>query len=378
MAKFESDLRVPSKGNYLTIQQWFKTGRSLNYKHRLKKFHFQQDVPFLEPKTIEKKLHWYFRRCGVKWKTDTIYPTIYAAVIKKGRIYGARGVVLTPENKFIRHISYSEILAGKDRLPEPLYLNKTVAYLSFRYPNNYFHWMFDVLPRIAILRQCKVNIHKYVISPPGNFPYLEMLQALGIPQEKVIIASEDFHLKANKVVVVDKYSKWAPYAHTYPEWASKFLRDELSACNTKGTSKKYERLYVSRAHAGGRKITNEDEVVKYLESYGFHCIHPGTMSFAEQVRAFQSADIIVSPHGASLANLVFTNPGTKLIEIFSPNYVRDYYLVIAAHMKLDYYYLIGEGKRPIREHKYTKGLYDDITVNIDGLKKILQKAGVDK
>ncbi|MBP1966971.1 glycosyltransferase family 61 protein [Paenibacillus aceris] len=378
MTQSESDLAIPSKRDYQTIRQWFKTGRSLKYKHKLKQFHFHQSVPFPEPKTIEKKLHWYFRRCSAKWKEDTLFPTIHTAVIKKGRIYGARGIVLTPENKLIRHISYPHILAGKDRLPEPVYLNKTVAYLSFRYPNNYFHWMFDVLPRIALLRECKVNIDKYVISPPGNFPYKEMLRALGIPEKKVIIASEDFHIKANKVVVVDKYSKWAPYVHVYPEWTSKFLRDELSGCNTKGTSKKYERLYVSRAHAGGRKMTNEDEVVRCLESHGFHCIHPDTMSFAEQIRAFQSADIIVSPHGASLANLVFTKPGTKLIEIFSPNYVRDYYLVIAAHMKLDYYYLIGDGKRPIRDHKYTKGLYDDITVNIDGLTKILQKAGVHK
>lgn len=194
----------------------------------------------------------------------------------------------------------------------------------------------------------------------------------------MIIASEDFLLKANKLIVVDKFSKWQPYAHVYPEWTSHFLRDKLSGCNTKGSSKKYERLYVSRAHAGGRKIKNEDEVVKCLEAHGFRCIHPDSMSFAEQIRAFQSAKIIVSPHGASLANLVFSQPGTKLIEIFSPNYVRDYYLVVAGLMKLDYYYLIGEGKLPLRDHKYTKGLYEDITVNIDALTKNLQKAGAHK
>ncbi|WP_217635202.1 DUF563 domain-containing protein [Paenibacillus sp. yr247] len=341
-------------------------------------FDFQQSVPFLEPKTIEKKLHWYFRRCSERWKENTYYPKINVAVIENGRIYGARGVVLTPENKVIRHVSYPDILKGKEQLPEPHYTKKTVAVLSFRYPNNYFHWMFDVLPRIALLRKSKILIDKYVISPPGNFPYMEMLNALGIPKEKVLISSENFHLKAKRLVVFDKFSKWMPYAHIYPEWTSQFLREALSSCSTKSASKNFERIYISRAHAGGRKIRNEEEVLALLKAYGFRCIHPDAMTFAEQVFMFKSAKVIISAHGASLANLVFVNPGTKLIEIFSPNYVRDYYLGISSHMKLDYYYLIGEGKRPPRDHKYTKALYEDITVNLESLTKILEKADVHK
>lgn len=374
----QSDCHIPSKKNYLSLESWFRICKSSKNNHKLTQLHFQQSVPFLEPKTIEKKLHWYFRRCGSRWRNDTYFPNIDVAVIEDGRIYGARGVVLTPENKLIRHVSFPEILAGKEHLPEPHYTKKTVAVLSFRYPNNYFHWMFDVLPRIALLRKSKIHIHKYVISPPGNFPYMEMLNALGIPQEKVLVASQDFHLKAKKLVAVDKFSKWMPYVHVYPEWTSQFLREKLSGCNKKEPSKEFERIYVSRAHAGGRKIRNEEDVTAHLEAYGFRCIHPESMSFAEQVHAFQSAKTIISPHGASLSNLVFANPGTKLIEIFSPNYVRDYYLGISSHMKLDYYYLIGEGKRPPRDHKYNKGLYEDITVNIDALTNILQKAGVHK
>lgn len=131
MTKSKSELQIPKKRDYQDILEWFKTGRSLYYKHRLKQFHFRQSVPFLEPKTIEKKLHWYFRRNASRWKEDTVFPTIPLAVIKKGRIYGARGVILTSENKLIRHVSYPEILVGKEQLPEPVYMNKTVTvYLS--------------------------------------------------------------------------------------------------------------------------------------------------------------------------------------------------------------------------------------------------------
>jgi capsular polysaccharide biosynthesis protein len=43
------------------------------------------------------------------------------------------------------------------------------------------------------------------------------------------------------------------------------------------------------------------------------------MDWAEQVSLFQSASLVVGPHGAGLSNLVFTPTGATLIELTNGN-----------------------------------------------------------
>jgi capsular polysaccharide biosynthesis protein len=41
------------------------------------------------------------------------------------------------------------------------------------------------------------------------------------------------------------------------------------------------------------------------------------MNWSDQVAAFRGANLVVGPHGAGLSNLVFSAPGTTLIELTS-------------------------------------------------------------
>jgi capsular polysaccharide biosynthesis protein len=52
-----------------------------------------------------------------------------------------------------------------------------------------------------------------------------------------------------------------------------------------------------------------------LEPYGFERIVPGEHDFADQVRRFASAEMILGPHGAGLTNLAFA-PDATLVELF--------------------------------------------------------------
>ena len=40
------------------------------------------------------------------------------------------------------------------------------------------------------------------------------------------------------------------------------------------------------------------------------------MSVVEQIKLFQGAQIIVAIHGAGLVNMIFSKPGTKVVELF--------------------------------------------------------------
>jgi capsular polysaccharide biosynthesis protein len=77
------------------------------------------------------------------------------------------------------------------------------------------------------------------------------------------------------------------------------------------------KIYISRKKARQRKITNEDELISYLEKEGFYCIDLETISWKEQVILFKNCEMLLSIHGAGLANCVFMKEGGTFIEIFS-------------------------------------------------------------
>jgi capsular polysaccharide biosynthesis protein len=106
------------------------------------------------------------------------------------------------------------------------------------------------------------------------------------------------------------------YCHPLP---LRWLRQRLSERVRPGASM---RLLISRRDASSRRIVNEAALATALAAYGFDLIVPSTLSPAAQLTLFASAELIVAPHGAALANLIACQTGTRVIEIaadFAPS-----------------------------------------------------------
>jgi capsular polysaccharide biosynthesis protein len=58
------------------------------------------------------------------------------------------------------------------------------------------------------------------------------------------------------------------------------------------------------------------------------------MSMPDQILLFQSAEFIISPHGAGLANLLFCEPGTKVIELMPVAEMRPFFWMISDKLDL--------------------------------------------
>ena len=117
-----------------------------------------------------------------------------------------------------------------------------------------------------------------------------------------------------------------------------------------------------------------------LSQLGFVYLQPESMTLTEKIAIFAHAKVIIAAHGSILTNIIFSAPGTQVIELVSPKYIRNYYSVISQQVGLEHYYLKGEdfGCAPIRQLMYQNPVTEDIIVNLKSLKKLLTVIGIYK
>jgi capsular polysaccharide biosynthesis protein len=339
----------------------------------------------LEPKTIDRTIDWRFFAGALGSELKT--PSAFVALIPNGRVWGNSGAVISPDDKLLADVSIEfgvmpdnaekHSVFRKLKLPKLSKINEALAILTAVGGTGYFHWMFDVLPRIHLLRCSGIydEVSKFLVNEIIFSYQEETLNILGIPKEKLITTDAQFHAKAQKLIV----PALPGITGSMPKWACDFLRQEFLLNKTTDSQDRPERIYISRANANSRRIGNENELIEFLIGLDFKIYTLENLSIIEQASIFNSAKFIVAPHGAGLTNLVFCNPESKVIELFSPTYVNPCYRALSNMIGVEYWYLLGEGQTPpesVADHLINSAR-EGFKVNIDLLEKILKLSSID-
>lgn len=191
--------------------------------------------------------------------------------------------------------------------------------------SNYWHWIYDVLPRLKICDEAKsIKDIDYFILPSleKNFQK-ETLQALGISKNKLLSSVKYRHILSNELIVTDHPYMLTKNAHNdvqnIPKWIVDWLKSNfLKNINTSNT--RYpKKIYIDRSDSQSndshmRTIINEKEVKEFLTNEGFVSLRLADFKFEEQVQYFNQANYIIGLHGAGFANLSFCKPKTKVLE----------------------------------------------------------------
>ena len=209
---------------------------------------------------------------------------------------------------------------------------------------NYWHWLFDVLPRFKILEEkIKLETINYFLFPDlqENFQR-ETLDLLNIPNNKRISSRIYRHVQSEETIIVDH-----PYVirndpsieiQNIPNWIMSYLRKKFLINEVSNDIPK--KIYIDRSdsksnHRHLRQIINENEVKEFLEKKNFSIVKLASLSFIDQIKLFNNADEIVGLHGAGFANLTFCEPGTKILELKS-NSAGLMFGNLASKMNLQY------------------------------------------
>jgi hypothetical protein len=299
------------------------------------------------------------------------FPEANVLILPRGRYWGGFGGVILDSNGKIIH-EYYEQSVNQVQIPASVKISsvpsqyyRNVALLDCIYSTNYFHWMFDVIARIDFIRKSNIPIDKYIVNCTLPFQN-EMLNYLGIPEGKRIYVTPHLYVQGINLIVP---SFVLTRRLSVPKYAIDFLRNEFLAKRNVEKIPGYEKIYISRGKAVHRKITNEEEVMELLEKKGFKLIYAEDEPFERKIKLFQSADLVVAPHGAGLTNLLFCKPGTKVIEIFNPGWVIPCFHLISHYIGLNYQYLLGKdnGYRMYN----VDNISADILVDVDQLSNMI-------
>ena len=159
------------------------------------------------------------------------------------------------------------------------------------------------------------------------FDNRESLRALGFDRFEMVEVADNLIRVQEGIWVDSDLVEWMPAFYL------RNFQQRIAALYAGVRRRRNRRLLVARKGLR-RAIYNIGQVEDFLTRYGFETVYLEGMSMRDQILLFQSAEFIVSPHGAGLASLLFCEPGTKVIELSPPSEVRPFFWLISEKLEL--------------------------------------------
>ena len=235
--------------------------------------------------------------------------------------------------------------------------------------NNYAHWLFDIVPKIKILSEA-YNLKKidYFYFSKLNSFQKATFKMLKLNPNKVIDSRISKHCFLDNLIFCThpNYLKgtFSTAQNNLPRWIVNFLRKKFLN-NSAKKIKNFNKIYIDRSDSQYNhcKIINDNEIKNYLRKEGFKIVKLSKFSFKKQISIFKNCNIVISPHGAGMANLIFCKRKTKVVEIRPLGHPNNVYKRISKFNKLKHHL--------IRLKKIKRVKKGDMLLNVKRLKNYL-------
>jgi len=195
--------------------------------------------------------------------------------------------------------------------------------------NNPWHIWMDVISKFRLLeKRWPAKFNKYVFVLSNESQYFGKVLKDFFPDIKymVVPAREVWQFKH---LIVPSLSNHTDGIIT-PQLAP-WIRSLKNKINT--SSERKRKIFISRDDAISRKLLNAEKLLIALK--GWETITLQSLPILEQVKCFSEASHIITTHGAGLTNLLWCEPGTKVIEIQDIKMIdKKVYPVLSHHLAL--------------------------------------------
>jgi capsular polysaccharide biosynthesis protein len=240
------------------------------------------------------------------------------------------------------------------------------------YRNYYYPWLVEYLPKLRALEryEAETGITPTILIESNAPSFVtETLSLLGYDDQCEAWDGTEWTVERLLVTNHRLNTSWAGRRYgfhpSYDDlmWVRENIRSSLEEAPDDGSSDR--NIYISRQETDrGRRVENYHELETVLQSRGFESYVFESYSFAEQVRLISNSNIILSPHGAGLSNMLFAEDPT-VVELFAKTRVQPSYYFLAEVLGFDYEGIVTE----VSSHDP----HNDLIVDVDDLRKRLDE-----
>jgi hypothetical protein len=217
--------------------------------------------------------------------------------------------------------------------PVTKHFNETYTYvwlpIDEESANNPWHVWIDMVSKFRLIeKRWSTLFSKYVFVLPNPSAYFDKIAKEFFTDLKYIVMpkNETWQFKHLIVPSASNHNDGVITPHL-----AVWLRARKNVLKINSNNKR--KIFISREDAQTRKLLNAEKLMMALK--GWDAIVLEKLSIREQVRYFSEASHVVSTHGAGLINLLWCDPGTKVIEIQDPNMIgKKVYPVLSNHLGL--------------------------------------------
>lgn len=256
--------------------------------------------------------------------------------IMQGHAFGAYGGGVMIENQVV-----SEFL----KYPwgakyHPIFISHSSFHIKRKIPSaylittpesksNYYHFLLDEIPRLLNSIEATPSVERQAIHiiDSGNSKFkAQWFDLLKIDQNKILYIKEKELIAVEQLIV----SRFRPESKRGLQDAITLLRKEVKPFIKAANWDSPKKIYISRNQSATRRLINEEILLNNLTRQGFVRVCLEELNVRKQIELFSRAEIVVSPHGAGLANMVFLPPSARVIEIISAHCDKVFYSNIAS------------------------------------------------
>lgn len=274
-----------------------------------------------------------------------VIPERGVARLAGGTLIAPGGWVFDNEARLRTELSwFGDDTSGAGTLPalpeKAEHLDGHVLSLGTNWGQAYGHLLPEGLGRLAVFERAGFtldDVDTVLVPSLKDAPQARsVLSRLGIPEQKTTFSTWGRAYSADELFVPTLTGLRRQYVPALYDLYRRCLPVPVEASR---------RLFVTRA-GFGRNPHDREAVEDLAESLGFEIYDP--MKATDQAVDFHEAKSIVGVSGTALTNLLFCQPGTRVLEIFSSAHVFGYYYSMAGAGDLDYAYIVGNADEPTK------------------------------
>jgi capsular polysaccharide biosynthesis protein len=264
---------------------------------------------------------------------------VFYCHIPNARVMTRDGNVLTDRDEvakeagLLRPVMRRSLYEGAGSTPRK---GRYLSLMTIWGGKNMGHFFFDSMLRVALFDR----LDEFRVLVPANLQswHRGLIEVAGIKPEQLEPADETFTAVEELVACHIATEGSMPRA----ELLKRFR--ELARANVLKTppARRNRRIFIDRSAAKRRKTANQKDLEPVLAERGFEMVQWEQLSMPEQVRLAAETEFMVGPHGTSLLNSVYSDPGIKILEIFNPIWWDATTLRQCCLMGHDFWYCFGE------------------------------------